>query len=315
MRALPATATPALAAVRGSFNAVRIATIAATVLFSLSKTAWAADPASGNALLESCRSLLDSSYNVARDLQQNRENVSGILAALNLHETRGLCLGTVGSVRDFMDVERKAPPGPVKLACIPKEVTNGQLVRVVVGFMEGHSELLHWRLSDLTIAALAEAWPCPKNSSGHVSQDTTPQQTESRAARRAEASIVLANVLSAASVHGFQVDSGDAFFPDSEADAIWSASDIGGSGNVGGSLSIIEGAKIDNPQIKAVFTGSDAKLCKGKFVSGPLPSERNDETRMFTSCQETDKTTLTQTFHYIAVTRPKGGFICFEQWE
>src|SRR5262249_18986515 len=81
------------------------------------------------------------------------------------------------------------------------------------------------------------------------SAHTTPQQTESRAARRAEASIVLANVLSAASVHGFQVDSGDAFFPDSEADAIWSASDIGGSGNVGGSLSIIEGAKIDNPQI------------------------------------------------------------------
>ena len=60
-----------------------------------------------------------------------------------------------------------------------------------------------------------------------------------------------------------------------------------------------------------MFTGSDAKLCKGKFVSGPLPSERNDETRMFTSCEETDKTTLTQTFYYIAVTRPKGGRISF----
>ena len=50
---------------------------------------------------------------------------------------------------------------PVKLACIPYSVPNGELVRVVIHFMDQHPELLHWRLPALAIAALAEAWSRP----------------------------------------------------------------------------------------------------------------------------------------------------------
>jgi hypothetical protein len=69
-----------------------------------------------------------------------------------------------------MDVERDAgaPPviadtgsGPLKRACIPQEVTNGPLVRVVVGFMDQHPDRLHYRLSVLAIGALTQEWPCP----------------------------------------------------------------------------------------------------------------------------------------------------------
>jgi Rap1a immunity proteins len=121
--------------------------------------ARAAEVGTGNALIESCRSLLDPEYNPVSNLQQNLDNAPGIVAALSLHESRGMCLGMVGAVRDFMAVQRGAAPG-VKLACIPYNVPNGELVRVVVHFMDQHPESLHLRLPTLAIAALAQARPC-----------------------------------------------------------------------------------------------------------------------------------------------------------
>jgi hypothetical protein len=117
--------------------------------------------------------------------------------------------------------------------------------------------------------------------------------------------VILANVLSAASLQGFRVGSGqDA--PTVSADAFWVAGDIVGT------LNILDSFKFDDPAIKAGVIGSDAKSCKGKFVSGSLP-EGNGEVRMFTSCEGTDKKTLT--VFYIAVPRPKGGIYLFATLE
>jgi hypothetical protein len=149
---------------------MREVVIGATILLLLSGTARAAEGGTGNQLLESCRSLLDSNYNPISSLQQNLDspsvNGSDIVAIFNRHEERGMCLGMVGAVRDVMDAERgaHASPGPLKRACIPYEVKNGQLVRVVVGFMDQHPELLHYRLSALAFIALAQTWPCPQGA-------------------------------------------------------------------------------------------------------------------------------------------------------
>ena len=133
--------------------------------------------------------------------------------------------------------------------------------------------------------------------------DITPQQTQSRASHQAEASVVLANVLSAASLQGFRVGSREDV-PNVDADAFWAA------GDVVGTLNIVDNFGIDDPAIKAGVIGSDAKSCKGKFVSGSLPStEANGEVRMFTSCEGTDKKTLT--VYYLAVPRSKGGIYLF----
>jgi hypothetical protein len=67
-----------------------------------------------------------------------------------------------------------------------------------------------------------------------------------------------------------------------QADAFWAAGDLVGT------LNIVDGMKIDNPEIKAYLIGVDAKFYKGKFVSGSLP-EGNGEVRVFTSCEQADK--------------------------
>jgi hypothetical protein len=141
---------------------VKALIILSVALACLAVAAPARAQGTGNDLLESCRSLLDPNYNVADNVTRNLENARGLISAFNRHETRGMCLGIVGAVREVMDLERKAPPGPVKFACVPYEVTNGQLVRVVVAFADKHPDLLHHRLSGLAVLALAEAWPCSK---------------------------------------------------------------------------------------------------------------------------------------------------------
>jgi len=47
-------------------------------------------------------------------------------------------------------------------ACIPKDVNNEQLVRVVVASLEKHPEHMHEDFSIWAGASLIAAWPCPK---------------------------------------------------------------------------------------------------------------------------------------------------------
>jgi hypothetical protein len=118
----------------------------------------------GNNTLEGCRSVLNPNYNAASELARNLDDPAAILNILNVDVTRGICLGTVAAIRDFMDMENKAKaaPDPIKRACIPRDVTGGQLVRVVVAFADKHPDILHLRLSALTVLALVSTWPCPQ---------------------------------------------------------------------------------------------------------------------------------------------------------
>jgi hypothetical protein len=84
---------------------MREVVIGATILLFLSGTARAAEALTGNALLESCRTVLESNYNPISSLQQNLYTSSGpnrsdIVAIFNRHENRGICLGMVAAVRD-----------------------------------------------------------------------------------------------------------------------------------------------------------------------------------------------------------------------
>jgi hypothetical protein len=48
--------------------------------------------------------------------------------------------------------------------CIPPTVTNGQMARVVVAWLEAHPQDLHEKFHRLALVAMAKAWPCPPAS-------------------------------------------------------------------------------------------------------------------------------------------------------
>jgi Rap1a immunity proteins len=86
----------------------------------------------------------------------------------------GLCLGTVGAIA-FMaqnsDVAISALSGEGqamllkgsrRCADIPSGVTNGQMVRVVVRYIEARSNRIHEPFHSLALEALLDAWPCRK---------------------------------------------------------------------------------------------------------------------------------------------------------
>jgi hypothetical protein len=67
----------------------------------------------------------------------------------------GLCLGMI---RGISDLERLLPPAA--RFCPPSAVTRGQMVRVVVAFLERNPAFLHERFSSLVVLAFRDAWPC-----------------------------------------------------------------------------------------------------------------------------------------------------------
>lgn len=63
-----------------------------------------------------------------------------------------------GVVSGAVGVGRFLTPRPF---CTPGSVTLGQMVRIVVKFLENHPELLHEKNEGLfVVAALSEAFPC-----------------------------------------------------------------------------------------------------------------------------------------------------------
>jgi hypothetical protein len=131
-----------------------------------------------------------------------------------------------------------------------------------------------------------------------------PARGGNREALVAEATVTVANLLGAAGVTGFQMGSAE----DAAklgADAVWN------SGNVIGTIRILENVRIDDPKITGAVIGHSAKSCKGAFLSGSLP-EAEDEgkrsLRIFTTCQHNLNTT---TVYYFGVPRPKSGIYLF----
>ena len=111
----------------------------AVLALTLATVPAKAQTASGNSMLQYCRDAL--SLNPSQ-----RDAVS-----------HGVCFGAVRSVmelKEFVD--------PKYRFCTPAEVTTGQATRVVIRFMEANPKIHHWSLGSLTLAALGEAYPCPR---------------------------------------------------------------------------------------------------------------------------------------------------------
>jgi Ssp1 endopeptidase immunity protein Rap1a len=65
----------------------------------------------------------------------------------------GVC---AGSITAFAFVGRSLNNG----FCLPKDATNGQMVHVVVAYIEARPNRWHQDWRDLALEAMREAWPC-----------------------------------------------------------------------------------------------------------------------------------------------------------
>jgi hypothetical protein len=93
------------------------------------------DVRTANWVLPGCRSFLDG-------------NTGGDLAF-----RAGVCAGVVGTFRDLGS-------GAVPPYCIPDVVATGQVVRVVVAFIERNPARMNEWFGVLVLEALRDAWPC-----------------------------------------------------------------------------------------------------------------------------------------------------------
>ena len=48
------------------------------------------------------------------------------------------------------------------VVCLPKGVTTGQGLKVLIKYMEDHPEELHDRTAELAFRAFVKAWPCSR---------------------------------------------------------------------------------------------------------------------------------------------------------
>jgi hypothetical protein len=111
-------------------------TIIALALALLTSSAYAEDPTrvhSADYLIPGCR------------LGTNMRNYNDFFA-------RGLCIGTLNGV--WSTLMR------IGIVCTPANVTTGQVVRVVVRYIDDRPEKLNELFTDLASAALLTAWPC-----------------------------------------------------------------------------------------------------------------------------------------------------------
>jgi Rap1a immunity proteins len=47
-------------------------------------------------------------------------------------------------------------------SCLPREVTQGQIARVVVQYIDNRPARMHEDFRDLALEAMKAAWPCPR---------------------------------------------------------------------------------------------------------------------------------------------------------
>jgi Rap1a immunity proteins len=80
----------------------------------------------------------------------------------------GRCLGVVEGVSQMFSLLKEAQAAgvarldPLLCTSIPADITNAQLVNVVVKYSEAFPELTHRPFSVVTMAAMRLAWPCNK---------------------------------------------------------------------------------------------------------------------------------------------------------
>jgi hypothetical protein len=128
------------------------ATLAAAVLIGPAQAQE--DPLSGNYMLPLCKTWLrmaSPDLDVIKDeIRTGNAKPGGIVQYFT---EAGMCAGQVVGISVML--------GP--LACIPSEVTNEQLVRVVVASIEKVPATMHENFSALVRAVIVDAWPCKNN--------------------------------------------------------------------------------------------------------------------------------------------------------
>lgn len=176
--------------------------------------------------------------------------------------------------------------------------------RIVLTFnLDGTSALL----PSLVECVQQELNPRRQNNVASARQSVAPASVapaSSTPAHQAEATVMLANVLSLSGVSGFVIA------PAEEAaklkvDAAWMAGE-----ELGGALRVFPTLQVNDPKLQSHLIGYGAEQCKGAFLSGSLPetSDKKKVVRIFTTCQEGAKTT---TAYHTAIPRPKGGIYLF----
>ena len=127
----------------------KLAVLLSATILTASPVSAQENTASGNFMLPLCKTWL-------RIHSGNVETVKGEIGrevgdAISRFEKAGFCAGyVIGIAKMLTD------------ACIPQEVTNEQLIRVVVDTTERRPATMHEDFGVLAGAAMVIAWPCPK---------------------------------------------------------------------------------------------------------------------------------------------------------
>ena len=103
----------------------------------------------GEELLGYCQNAL----NRPDDNPTTKQTLEWIMAS-------GLCRGYTSGVIDASLIQQAV--AKEQLFCLPEGIKAEQVVQVVTEFLEAHPYALHRNASILTLAALREAFPCPK---------------------------------------------------------------------------------------------------------------------------------------------------------
>jgi Rap1a immunity proteins len=75
----------------------------------------------------------------------------------------GMCIGFVSGTQSGYLVAHAWSDGKTSI-CMPKEVTNGQSVKIVVKYLKDHPEELHLAAESLVLRAFNGAFPCGDNT-------------------------------------------------------------------------------------------------------------------------------------------------------
>ena len=108
------------------------------------------DTTTGNYLFEGCNAF-------AQDTLQGiteTDSISAIHTEINQNTKAWLCAGAIMGVLYMGELDHQL--------CVPTDVTNGQMLKVVVKYMGDHPDHLNWRYTALIFDALHAAWPCPQ---------------------------------------------------------------------------------------------------------------------------------------------------------
>jgi Rap1a immunity proteins len=134
---------------------VRSALLGAVALALTATAAGAAeDSRSANYLLPACRDIIGRTNSSSPVLQGY---CMGIVSEIS-HIGFGVALA-----QSFTSYTNGVPEPIIrKMYClvVPDGVTNNQMVRIVVAYIEKHPTRMHEDFRDLALEAIREAWPC-----------------------------------------------------------------------------------------------------------------------------------------------------------